>query len=49
MQPQYEVAGVLNAHWAKLQQYGKFNTWQLRTLDAIRRCRSAALGAHVEG
>ncbi|MGH2563182.1 MAG: IS91 family transposase [Ginsengibacter sp.] len=49
MQPQYEVAGVLNAHWAEVQQKGKFNTWQLRTLDAVRRCRSAALGAHVDG
>ena len=49
MQPQYEVAGVLNAHWTEVQQNGKFNTWQLRTLDAVRRCRSAALGAHVDG
>ena len=49
MQPQYEVAGVLNAHWPEVQQKGKFNTWQLRTLDAVRRCRTAALGAHVDG
>lgn len=26
----------------------QFNTWQLRTLDAIRRCRSASLGGHVD-
>jgi len=49
MQPEYEVAGVLNAHWPAVQQSAKFNTWQLRTLDAVRRCRSAALGAHVDG
>lgn len=49
MQPLYEVAGVLNAHWPAVQQSKKFNRWQLRTLDAVRRCRSAALGAHVDG
>ena len=27
---------------------GQFNTWQLRTLDAIRRCRTASLGGHVD-
>ena len=27
---------------------GQFNSWQLRTLDAIRRCRTASLGGHVD-
>ncbi|HEY5371816.1 MAG TPA: IS91 family transposase [Hanamia sp.] len=49
MQPEYEIATVLNAHWPAVQQSAKFNSWQLRTLDAVRRCRSAALGAHVDG
>jgi hypothetical protein len=49
MQPRYEVAGVLDAHWPAVQESKKFNTWQLRTLGAVRRCRSAALGAHVDG
>jgi len=49
MQPQYEVAGVLNANWPAVHQRAKFNTWQLRTLHAVRRCRTAALGAHVDG
>ena len=49
MQPQYEVADVLNAHWPSIQQSGKFNRWQLRTLHAIKRCRTAALGSHVDG
>lgn len=49
MHPQYEVAGVLNAHWPGVQQSAKLNTWQLRTLHAVRRCRTAALGAHVDG
>lgn len=48
MQPAFEVAGVLNAHWPAVQQLG-LNSWQLRTLDAVRRCRSAALGAHTDG
>jgi hypothetical protein len=45
----HEVADVLHAHWTQVQQSGKFNTWQLRTLDAIKRCRTALLGAHVDG
>lgn len=49
MQPQWEVAGVLNAHWPAVQQSTKLNTWQLRTLHAVRRCRTADLGAHVDG
>lgn len=49
MQPLHEVADVLNAHWLRVQQSGKLNTWQLRTLDAVRRCRTASLGAHVDG
>lgn len=48
MQPAFEVSDVLNAHWPEVQ-HSNFNTWQLRTLDAVRRCRSASLGAHVDG
>jgi hypothetical protein len=48
MQPVYEVAAVLNAHWPAVQHL-KLNGWQLRTLHAVRRCRTAALGAHVDG
>ncbi len=43
-----EVADVLNAHWTAVQEKIKLNSWQLRTLDAVKRCRSAALGAHVD-
>lgn len=49
MSPLHEVADVLDAHWPRVQQSGKFNTWQLRTLDAVKRCRTASLGAHVDG
>jgi Putative transposase/Transposase zinc-binding domain len=48
MRPAFEVADVLNAHWSAVQ-HGSFNTWQLRTLDAVRRCRSASLGSHADG
>ncbi|MGI8504287.1 MAG: IS91 family transposase [Hassallia sp.] len=49
MQPAFEVADVLNAHWSAVQDRSGYNTWQLRTMDAVRRCRSASLGAHVDG
>jgi hypothetical protein len=49
MSPQHEMADVLNLHWPMVLQSGKFNAWQLRTLDAIMRCRTAALGSHVDG
>lgn len=49
MQPQFEVAQVLEKKWAELQQSRTFNTWQMRTLNAVRRCRTAALGSHVDG
>ncbi len=49
MQPAYEVADVLNVHWPAVQHSAAYNTWQLRTLDAVRRCRSASLGIHVDG
>jgi hypothetical protein len=49
MQPAFEVAGVLEAHWLKVQHSGICNSWQMRTLDAVRRCRTASLGSHVDG
>lgn len=49
MKPACEVADVLNAHWLKVLHRGQYNTWQLRTLDAVRRCRTASLGGHVDG
>ncbi len=49
MQPVYEVADVLNVHQSVVQHSSVYNTWQLRTLDAVRRCRSASLGSHVDG
>jgi hypothetical protein len=44
----YEVSDVINSHWKEMVRSGHFNTWQLRTLDAIRRCRTASMGGHVD-
>jgi hypothetical protein len=48
MCPAFEVADVINSHWKELLYSPQFNAWQLRTLDAIRRCRTASLGGHVD-
>lgn len=48
MRPSFEVADVINTHWQDLPRSCQFNTWQLRTLDAMRRCRTASLGGHVD-
>jgi hypothetical protein len=48
MQPAFEVATILNRYWDKANAQLKLNGWQWRTLNAIRRCRSAALGGHID-
>src|SRR5678815_2825050 len=45
MQP--EVADVLRLLGSKVEYLG-LNPWQLRTLSAIRKCRTAALGGHID-
>ncbi|TYP69666.1 IS91 family transposase, partial [Aquimarina intermedia] len=42
-----EVAQVLKRTKERLEHYSS-NTWQLRTLHAIRKCRTAALGGHID-
>ena len=53
MKAAYELADVLQTHWPSLiaigKHSGRYNTWQLRTMDAVRRCRTASLGGHVDG
>lgn len=44
----YEVAQVLRQHWAEVEHHPQINRWQLRTLSALRRCRTADLGGHVD-
>jgi hypothetical protein len=45
----YELADMLQALWPAIQHSGSFNTWQLRTMDAVRRCRTSSLGGHIDG
>lgn len=47
MRSEYEVAHVLTRSWDKVASSG-LNSWQLRTLRAIRDCRTVALGGHVD-
>lgn len=47
MQPEYEVAQVLQRLGKSVSDLG-LNTWQLRTLWAIERCRTSALGGHID-
>ncbi len=42
-----EVADVLEKLGKNVENLG-LNTWQLRTLSAIKRCRTAALGGHID-
>ena len=46
-QPQYELADLLHRLGAKLQDLG-FNAWQLRTRFALKKCRTSALGGHID-
>lgn len=42
-----EVADILRKVGSKIENYG-LNTWQLRTLYALKKCRTAALGGHID-
>lgn len=48
MNPAYEVADVLRAHWQRVERSSQINAWQLRTLGAVMRCRTSAMGGHVD-
>ncbi|MBC6490663.1 IS91 family transposase [Flavihumibacter stibioxidans] len=48
MQPAFELATILNLHWERANEQLSLNSWQWRTLHAIRRCRTAALGGHID-
>lgn len=45
MQP--EVADVLRKVGWEIENYG-LNAWQLRTLSALKKCRTAELGGHID-
>ena len=48
MKARHQVAEVLKKHWTKVEEQSQINGWQLRTLSAIMRCRTAAMGGHVD-
>ena len=48
MRSEYEVAHVLARSWYKVES-SCLNSWQVRTLRAIKDCRTVALGGHVDG
>ncbi|TXK18374.1 transposase, partial [Pontibacter qinzhouensis] len=48
MRARHEVAQVLEQHWPQVERHTGINSWQLRTLGAIMRCRTAAMGGHVD-
>lgn len=45
--PDYEVAHVLERNRENLADYCA-NSWQARTLHALRKCRTSALGGHID-
>ena len=47
LKSKYEVADVLNKLGSKLENLG-LNSWQLRTLFALKKCRTSALGGHID-
>lgn len=46
--PVHEVSDILRQRWLSIEQSGRFNTWQLRTLNAVKNCRTASMGSHVD-
>ncbi|AZB22989.1 IS91 family transposase [Kaistella haifensis] len=46
-QPRYEVADVLKTLGERIENLG-LNSWQLRTLFALKKCRTSALGGHID-
>ena len=48
MRSEYEVAHVLTRSWDKVASSG-LNSWQVRTLRAIKACRTIEMGGHVDG
>jgi len=52
MHPAFELAQLLRVQWPAIEQSVKnntLNTWQLRTLSALAKCRTSALGGHIDG
>lgn len=48
MQPAFELATVLEKHWPQVLTHAGINSWQVRVLGALKDCRTAAMGGHVD-
>ncbi len=46
--PQHEVAHIIENNWDAVLSSTQFNTHQIRMLNAIRTCRTAQLGWHID-
>lgn len=46
--PVHEVSDILFQNWPSIAQNKRFNAWQIRTLSAIKDCRTANMGSHVD-
>ncbi len=48
VKPQHEVAHIIENIWDNICADSRFNSHQIRMLNAIRVCRTAALGWHID-
>lgn len=48
VKPQYEVAHIIQKNWDSIVNNAQFNTHQIRMLNAVRACRTAELGWHID-
>ena len=47
MKPRFELGTILREYHSYIET-GPFNAWQRRTLFALSRCRTAAMGGHID-
>ena len=48
MRWQYSVGELLRNHWDNITTSGIFNSFKIKHLSAISKCRTAALGGHID-
>ncbi|MFK7982247.1 MAG: IS91 family transposase [Saprospiraceae bacterium] len=48
MRWQHSVGEIIRSHWTKITTSGIFNRFKLKHLSAISKCRTAALGGHID-
>ena len=48
VRPSFEIAGIIEKFGEQFIEKCKPNTFTLRTLDALNKCRTSALGGHID-